>query len=261
MQPNYEKALIEFTNINFEINLKETCKEIINIENKYSEIMRTYDIGIDIEDIEKMIKDANPDKYSLIYFEGFENEIIEILNTLKNEINISDEIFDEIKTLNDSKLIISQSTIQAVTPKSFNHSSSKNDYAHTSQITRKKALAGKREENKVVNALRNNGYLVNHVSKLTDSKHYDLEYKKPDGEWRYLEVKKDSGGYFFMSKAEKNTAINDINSNKYDLAIVNGNDINIIQSPFCFENESFENNSKFFAEPTEYIIHFKINKR
>jgi hypothetical protein len=71
-------------------------------------------------------------------------------------------------------------------------------------------------------------------------------------------VKKDSGGYFFMSKAEKNTAINDANARKYDIAIVSGNNIHIIESPFLFNNETFENNTKFFAEPSDYVIHFNL---
>jgi hypothetical protein len=73
-----------------------------------------------------------------------------------------------------------------------------------------------------------------------------------------LEVKKDSGGYFFMSKSEKNTAINDVNARRYDIAIVSGNKIHIIESPFLFDNETFENNTKFFAEPSDYIINFNI---
>ena len=101
--------------------------------------------------------------------------------------------------------------------------------------------------------------MVNHVSAKTDAKHYDLEYKKEgDTEWRFLEVKKDSGGYFFLSKAEKETALSKINVEKYDIAIVDDSTIHIIKSPFNFNDESFEQNTKFYAEPTEYKINFKI---
>jgi len=112
----------------------------------------------------------------------------------------------------------------------------------------------------VIKALRNSGYEVNPVSKLTDSKHYDLEYKKPGGEWRFLEVKKDSGGYFFMSKSEKNTALIDSNARRYDIAIVSSNQIHIIESPFLFNNESFEHNSKFYAEPSDYVVYFEVDR-
>lgn len=132
--------------------------------------------------------------------------------------------------------------------------------SHTSKGERKKAVAGKKEENKVIKALKANGYQVRHVSKTTDSRHYDIEYKKADEAWRFLEVKKDSGGYFYMSIYEKQTAISDAVREKYDVSIVNQNNIHIIKNPFNFKNEeTFEINSKFHAESTEFKINFKVN--
>jgi hypothetical protein len=262
LSPNYKEALNDFSKNKFEINLEETWIEGVNIENKYRETIRAFEIGIDIEDDEKILKEFNSEIYSLIFFEGFTEEIKKGLEILKKKEN---DILDDVSlnSLSDTetKLVITKSNISSAMPKPDKNHKKNNDFAHTSLISKKKALAGKNEEQKVVKALLSEGYMVNHVSKLTDSKHYDLEYKKPDGDWRYLEVKKDSGGYFFMSRAEKNTAINDANANKYDLAIVSGNNIHIIESPFSFEDESFEKNSNFFAEPVEYLIHFKINEK
>ena len=126
---------------------------------------------------------------------------------------------------------------------------------------RNKARVGRKEENKVVKCLRKLEYEVRHISKRTDSNHYDLEYKKPNEDsWRFLEVKKDSGGFFFLSKAEKETAMRPENMGRYDIAIVMDKVVHIIEQPFDFKDETFEMNSKFFATPTEYKINFQLGE-
>lgn len=259
LYPDYKRALIVFAKSQFEVDLQSIKVTDSDIENKYTVLMQSYSIGIDLEDSEKIIKEDHPDLFSLIYFDGFEVEIKRVLEEYKNKRVNDFDTSEDNEAEEESTIIITRSNILAASPRALNPSKGDADYAHTSQTSRKKTLAGKKEENKVIKALRSDGYEVIPVSKFTDSKHYDLEYKKPDGEWRYLEVKKDSGGYFFMSKAEKNTAMNNANAGKYDLAIVNGSNIHIIESPFNFINESFEKNTKFYAEPSDYIIHFKVD--
>ena len=68
-----------------------------------------------------------------------------------------------------------------------------------------------------------------------------------------------SGGYFFLSKDEKNTALLTENSDKYDVAIVNENGVYIIRSLFNLGDDPFESNDKFTVETTEYKIHYKLN--
>ncbi len=257
LYPDYKKGLFEFANNEFAINLGGDVTLVMDIENKYTQIIQSYYIGIDLEDTEKIINANYPEVFSLLFFEGFEDEIKNTLDLLKTKVENDDSVGLE-DTENESVVIISDSRIKATSPRVQIKEKTNGDYAHTSQVAKKKALAGKKEENKVIKALKKSGFEVIPVSKTTDSKHYDLEYKKPGGEWRFLEVKKDSGGYFFMSKTEKNTAINEANARKYDIAIVSGNNIHIIESPFLFNNETFENNTKFFAEPSDYVIHFNL---
>ena len=45
---------------------------------------------------------------------------------------------------------------------------------------------------------------------------------------------------------------------QYGKQLLRHNTIHIIKSPFNFNDESFEQNTKFYAEPTEYKINFKI---
>jgi hypothetical protein len=257
LYPDYKKGLFEFANKEFVINLGGDVTSVMDIENKYTQIIQSYNIGIDLEDTEKIINANYPEVFSLLFFEGFEDEIKNALDQLKTKVENADSVGLE-DTEDESVVIISDSRIKATSPRVQSQGKTNGDYAHTSQVSKKKSLAGKKEENKVIKALKKSGFEVIPVSKTTDSKHYDLEYKKPGGEWRFLEVKKDSGGYFFMSKTEKNTAINDANARKYDIAIVSGNNIHIIESPFLFNNETFENNTKFFAEPSDYVIHFNL---
>lgn len=257
LYPDYKKELFEFANNEFLINLGGDVTSVMDIENKYTQIIQSYNIGIDLEDTEKIINSNYPEVFSLLFFEGFEVEIKNTLDQLKTKVENDDSVGLH-DTEDESIVIISDSRIKATSPRVQSQGKPNGDYAYTSQVSKKKALAGKKEENKVIKALKKSGFEVIPVSKTTDSKHYDLEYKKPGGEWRFLEVKKDSGGYFFLSKEEKNTAINDANARKYDIAIVSGNNIHIIECPFLFGSETFENNSKFFAEPSDYVIHFNI---
>jgi hypothetical protein len=260
LKPDYKTALFDFVNNDFGINLDTNVTSNIGIENQYASLIQSYNIGIDLEDKEKIINQNYPEVFSLLFFEGFEDVIKNTLDQLKTKVDNDDSIGLN-DTEGESLVIISDSKMKANSPRMQSQAKTNGEYAHTSQISKKKALAGKKEENKVIKALKKSGFEVIPVSKTTDSKHYDLEYKKPGGEWRFLEVKKDSGGYFFMSKSEKNTAINDANASRYDIAIVSGNNIHIIESPFLFGNETFENNTNFFAEPSDYVIYFNIESK
>ena len=78
-------------------------------------------------------------------------------------------------------------------------------------------------------------------------------------QWRYLEVKKNSGGFFYLSKDERITALSKEITNRYDVAVVDDKGIYIVKSLFDLGDESFDDNTKFTAEATEYKIHFKLN--
>ncbi|WP_452228965.1 sacsin N-terminal ATP-binding-like domain-containing protein [Lacinutrix sp. MEBiC02404] len=261
LEPNYKHAVSEYILSNFSVDLKEIPDNNLLIETKYKTLFNSYTFGIDIEDMEKIIKADTPEVYSLFYFEGFDKEIKIALDA--QQADKVKEVQGEADADNDdaSNLILIESDILCTEPSGTGKSGGKGG-SHTSKGERKKAVAGKKEENKVIKALKANGYQVRPVSKTTDSKHYDIEYKKADEAWRFLEVKKDSGGYFYMSIYEKQTAVSDAIREKYDVAIVNQNNIHIIKNPFNFKDEeTFDMNSKFNAESTEFKINFKVNNK
>lgn len=260
LEPIYGDLVIKWTADKYKIDLRSVLEREIDVSIKYKSILKAYSFGESIDDMEKIIKSDNPSLYSLMYFDGFENEVK--LECDKQATAKTAEYGDPDVNNNheDTALIIVESSLSNGSFSSSNGSrSGHKGGSHNSKGDRNKAASGKKQEDKVKNSLIKQGYLVNHVSTKTDAKHYDLEYKKEgDAEWRFLEVKKDSGGYFFLSKAEKETAVSKINVEKYDIAIVGDNTIHIIKSPFNFNDESFEHNTKFYAEPTEYKINFKI---
>lgn len=260
LEPKYDDLVIKWTANKFKIDLNQVIEKEIDVSTKYKKTLKEYSFGESIEDMEKIIKSDNPSLYSLMHFDGFENEVK--LECDKQAAAKTAEFGDPDGDNNDedTTLAIVESALSngSFSPSNSSKSGHKGG-SHNSKGDRNKAASGKKQEDRVKSSLLKEGYLVNHVSTKTDGKHYDLEYKKEgDTEWRFLEVKKDSGGYFFLSKAEKQTAISKTNVEKYDIAIVGESTIHIIKSPFSFNDESFEKNSKFHAEPTEYKINFKI---
>lgn len=260
LEPMYGDLVIKCTADKYKIDLRSVLEREIDVSIKYKSILKAYSFGESIDDMEKIIKSDNPSLYSLMYFDGFENEVK--LECDRQAAAKTAEFGDPDGDNNaeDTTLAIVESALSNGSFTSSNNSKSGHKGgSYNSKGDRNKAASGKKQEDRVKSSLLKEGYLVNHVSTKTDGKHYDLEYKKEgDTEWRYLEVKKDSGGYFFLSKAEKQTAISKTNVEKYDIAIVGESTIHIIKSPFNFHDESFEKNSKFHAEPTEYKINFKI---
>ena len=260
LNPDYHGILIKWTIQRFKIDLNQDLVQRFDVSTKYKSIVKKYSFGENIEDMEKIINSDNPSVYSLMHFDGFENEVK--LECDKQAAAKTAEYGDPDGDNNpeDTTLTIVESALSNDSISVSNGSKSgPKGGSYNSKGDRNKAASGKKQENRVKSSLLKEGYLVNHVSTKTDGKHYDLEYKKEgDTEWRFLEVKKDSGGYFFLSKAEKQTAISKTNVEKYDIAIVGESTIHIIKSPFNFNDESFEKNSKLHAEPTEYKINFKI---
>ena len=260
LEPKYEDIVIKWTADKFKIDLRLVLEREMDVSPKYKKILKEYSFGESIDDMEKIIKSENPSLYSLMYFDGFENEVkIECDKQASAKTAEYGDPDDNNNHEGDALIIIESALSNGSFSASNGSRPSHKGGSHNSKGDRNKAASGKKQEDKVKISLLMQGYLVNHVSTKTDGKHYDIEYKKEgETEWRFLEVKKDSGGYFFLSKAEKETAISKINVEKYDIAIVGDSTIHIIKSPFNFNDESFEQNTKFHAEPIEYKINFKI---
>lgn len=258
--PDYNNAIDQFVYLKYGFRLSDSIPENIKVQTLYRQILSIYSFGDSLEDMEKIIESDNPSVYSLMYFEGFDERIknecekqqTEKTHDISGESD-SDENGEQVFHIIES--CFTKNVMLSSRP------SGKEKGSYTSKGGRKKAAFGKMAEEKVKKALISQGYLVNHISTRTDHKHYDLEYKKEgDIEWRYLEIKKDSGGYFFLSKEQKETALSSAMNDKYDIAIVDNDTIHIIKSPFKFKDETFEHNSRFYAEPVEYKINFKVNE-
>jgi len=259
LSPNYNTAIRDYAESKYGVILKEEVEGLPEILNLYTELFKKYRYGHDIEDMENILKAEMPQIHSLIFFEGNEGIVKAHLDKLEEHNKHSIE--GSAKGEEDDELTIINSSLSKAKPSKGGNTKLSGSHSHNSKGDKKKAAVGKRKEKDVVKALTKNGYEVRNIAKKRDVKHYDLEYKKKGcNEWRYLEVKKDSGGFFFLSKAEKETAMMKENREKYDIAIVNDETIHIIEKPFDFQDESFGNNSTFFAEPSEYKISYNINE-
>lgn len=259
IEPDFNSAVTKYALEKFNISLNGSVPNIIEPTNQYTSLFKQYKFGYSNDDREKRLKSDYPLVYSLIFFEGHEDIIQKHLDILEGHIT-SEPSNKDVDAKTDGLSIIKSKIGKVIPPKKGKKRNS-GTYSHSSKRDRNNARAGKLAEDKVEEALLREGYDVINVAKKRDTKHYDLEYKKKGcNEWRYLEVKKDSGGFFFLSKAEKETAMMKQNREKYDIAIVNDETIHIIEKPFDFQDESFGNNSTFFAEPSEYKISYNINE-
>ncbi len=120
---------------------------------------------------------------------------------------------------------------------------------------------GDEAEDKVLNALRSpdSGYEVGaifseHLNPASgkNAQGYDLEYRrKGDSLFRCLEIKHFAGESIIMSRHEYETARSDSYKDRYDVALVNGNEIQIWENAFSDE-------SKYAVKSDDYIISFQI---
>lgn len=259
LDANYFEAIHSFIKEKFSIDLNVDTAPDLDLHLKYNAIVAIYSFGDNVDDMIKILRDHNTGLYSLMFFEGFEDQIKEACENFQKKIT-ENQNNEEQEDEEECLPIFEGSTGSAEINLGAGNKKSGGGGSHTSKTNRQKAAIGKKQEHRVKKCLEQNGYVVNHVSTKTDGKHYDFEYKKKDEEqWRFLEVKNDSGGYFFLSKDEKNTALKPENIELYDVALVNDNGIYIINNFFNLRDSSFEHNQKFIAEPTEYKIHFELN--
>jgi len=258
---NYFEAIHSFIKEKFSIDLSADSLPNLDFHLKYNNIIAHYSFGDSVDDMIRILRDDNTGLFSLMFFEGFEDQIKETCEIFQKKIT-ENQNNEEEEDKEECLPIFQGSTGSAEINLGASNRKSVGGGSHTSKTNRQKAALGKKQEDRVKKSLEQNGYVVNHVSTKTDGKHYDFEYKKKDEEqWRFLEVKNDSGGYFFLSKDEKNTALKTENVELYDVALVNDNGIYIINNFFNLRDSGFEHNEKFIAEPTEYKIHFELNTR
>ena len=132
------------------------------------------------------------------------------------------------------------------------------------QSDKRKRQIGKRAEEMVWKAISSDSgtyrdpqawsSLLNKKGTANDSLHYDISYKTPKGEDRYVEVKAFDGHAFFMSNGEYKFAKDKANRDKYVLALVSGDEIRFIEAPFA-PKSPFKDVLRM--EESEYVGHFE----
>ena len=254
---DYQAIVKNGTLDHLNIDLNHRMNEETDIVNQYEKLFEQY--GIEEVDI------TDEEIRSLLYFEGNAETIEQYLKEEfgEEEQRNNDTDNDSSKlvgSLIDAKLSKNGKIIQA---SSANGNST---WVHSGHVERGKKRKGKKAELLVYNTLVNK-YGIENVKWVSgnsttpdknDKLHYDIEYKNEKGEWKYLEVKAISDNQFIISGAETNKGISE--PNKFEVALVNDNEIYIIKDLFVFDSgETFECNSKFVAYPKDYVFVFDLN--
>lgn len=254
---DYQAIVTKETLVHFNTDLNHGIDDDTVIVNQYEKLLEQY--GIEEVDI------ADEEIRSLLYFEGNAETIEQCLKEEFGEEEQRENDTDNdssklVGSLIDAKLSKNGKIIQA---SSVNGNSS---WVHSGHVERGKKRKGKKAELLVYNTLVNK-YGIENVKWVSgnsttpdknDKLHYDIEYKNENDEWKYLEVKAISDNQFIISGSETNKGISE--PNKFEVALVNDNEIYIVKDLFVFDSgETFENNSKFVAYPKDYVFVFDVN--
>lgn len=254
---DYQGKLKEWIKEHYQIEIDDQVLDAVNIENKYSELLRSYSVEeIDIAD----------DSFrSLLFFEG-NTEVIEGHLKLKYSKDEESELTDVSETSVPIGEIIESSLTNNGREISINTIQSSSGWVHSPRTDKVKTRKGKEAEKLVYYTLVQK-YGIENVKWVSgnsttpdknDKLHYDIEYKNQDGEWKYLEVKAIIDCYFIISNPEKEKGLSD--PDKYELALVKDKDIHMVKNLFKFNpGESFNNNNKYSVQAKDYIVSFSIN--
>ncbi|WP_162845504.1 sacsin N-terminal ATP-binding-like domain-containing protein [Labilibaculum antarcticum] len=223
-------------------------------ENKYKHLLDKYSLHDD---------DLQDNKLkSLLYFEGNEEKLEKEFISLSRCSVESDDLKKIEPRIGN--VIISQTT--AIEPKGTSKPTS-NRWIHSDKdISRNKKLGEKAEElvfNTLVASVDveevewvsgNSKYKTD----KSDTFHYDIQYKNINNpDWFYLEVKAFNGRTFHLSKDEKKTGFD--YKDRYQIALVHGNNIHIIEN-FFIDEDSFLNNEHYSVSSADYLISLKIKE-
>lgn len=233
-------------------NINE-CQGDLSIKKHYESLFGN--LNIDENELTSDIR-------SMLFFEGFEEKLNEVLLRISSEdqpLNESTELFQPE--------FIEVSEIKAATRlgKSKRNIGGDKKWKHNKNSDRVKKAAGKQSEILVMKALINkypnrnvewiSGY--SDTPDNTDSLHYDIRYTDNSGILRYVEVKTFNNGSFILTGDEREFAMQ--NKQRYDIALVTGNKVQYIKSFFSLpDDEAFERNSLFSVRPNDFEIGLEI---
>lgn len=210
-------------------------------------------------DIRNLYPDIVPDENelptiearSLLYFAGNEAAVRDALDAATQSVSADD---GDLQPSDFEFSIITAAGIEAgkIVHKSSHAVASA---VHSKRADARREHAGKRAERAVKLMLEAGGIECRWRSGYSDSPDkndklgYDFEYKPAGGgEWRLLEVKSASGGKFVISRDEYRVARE--NPDRYDVALVEGNKITIVQN-------FFGQSGNYAIEANEYTVSFK----
>ena len=233
---DYKKLLQEAVSANFGVELVDSPHEICNL---YPDIVP--------DENELPTAEAR----SLLYFAGNEAAVKEALSEAAQPEAVGE---DDLQPSDYELSIVTAAGIEAgkIVHKSGHVGS---PAVHSKKADTRREQAGRRAERAVKLMLEAGGIECRWRSGYSDSPDkddtlgYDFEYKPADGgEWRLLEVKSAAGGKFVISWNEYRVARE--NLDRYDVALVEGNKITIVQN-------FFGQSGNYAIEANEYTVSFK----
>ncbi|MET3539184.1 sacsin N-terminal ATP-binding-like domain-containing protein [Chryseobacterium limigenitum] len=265
IEVSHEEQFLSKLNLDFKITIKKENLEVINIENKYTQLIKENDISI--EDLSLEIK-------SLLFFEGHE----ELLRTKFEEITkkeLKETENPAAASIDNGEMnsIITSIDMGNVPPTKTNRLGNKKGSVHSQKREQQKQKAGKRAEKKVFDKLKKlypegeirwiSSNSEENSLTLDDTKGYDMSYKKnkTDTQWKYLEVKSSTGNSFIISNNEVSVGID--NKENYHLALVNGYDICFVEDFFLNEARVSEFNTlrnSASIRPLDFEVYYKLAK-
>lgn len=208
--------------------------------------------------------DLNLEDESLLYFDGNEDYFVKLKAKYESRVTGNDEknSDDNSTDVENDKQPLKISIVDArKKPESTpnEHPNHKRGKGKTKRKLTDSELTeiGNAAEDAVLKALRapNSGYDVGNIysehlnpDSGNNAQGYDLEYKrKEDSIYRCLEIKHFTGGSIIVSRHEYSIARSEKYRGLYDVALVNGNEIQIWKNAFSDE-------SKYSKSADDYVI-------
>lgn len=197
---------------------------------------------------------------SLLFFDGHE-EYFEKLRTkrAKEDEDFSHDVSEEPFRIMEAMLLNSATPEQHKQYKMMRKGGKKNNAISD----RRKVKLGYEAEDKVYKALlQSNEYEItavfsSHLSETNsgdDSRGYDLEYqKKGEIMSRCLEIKYYDGESIIITDNEYAVSQSPEYAERYDLALVTGNEIRIVRN-------AFSDSSKYRKKPNDYTVYFSVDQ-
>lgn len=262
---NYRELLLQSLAAQHQFQIAENDLENVTIDNLYNDLLDQYNFSI---------SQLPDDIQSLLFFHGNEVFLSKALEELRREENSKDNSSDEIDMNLDQVSIIPVSIKKGNLAGSHLKPSKKGKKGgtHSDKSDKQKKKAGRKAEKLVRDKLAQlypqgevfwiSGNSDENKVPLDDSKGYDIRYKKhsDDLEWIYLEVKSFSGGSFIISLNEVKVGID--NRDQYQLALVEGTDIFLIDDFFQNEErvEEFDSLcSKASIKPLDFEVFIDLS--